>query len=580
MNSKWSELVKSHSSQLRLTPMGLEYVLSVVTSAPSRNPTNTSGRNLIVDYASRKMGHTHALESLTVETAYAEMLELVLPCIGYWPQPNHIPTQRVGRDQVSRRIRRTFDFLVMYPDRVELVECKKEVDLLTLSLEFPDRFKRSEEGKWTSPEAERALTEYGILSRVVSDGELNPILLRNYTILAEAKQNDYSSTKALEQIYECFSTNNEGVPLAELIGRAGTNFTKNDVYLGILRRDLHVPLSDCLLVDDRTTRVFNSEVHAEAYRLLNYQPKPTPTKPLVVKQGTRLRWNGTDYTVCNASPAKIYLQPKTGAPIPMHRQFFASLLQEADIVLLDDATPFPTVQDDGPQNQRLVLSSAKIVKGHRKKQFLEFLAYNTNARPDTFALPNISRRTIQRWQSAADHSQKKYGTPIWGLIERPRPGRPRDELPAEMRAEMTAIANELYFTKEDRSVCFVWRVLRKRREARGLLCPSKGALRRHINKLKNLEESTALRKGKGASYKYSSAEVVGKNWATASDFPLKTAQMDGKTLDVVVVDDETGQPLGKPTLALLSDGVSCWSRKATALQRWLSAIKSCGLTNQ
>jgi len=50
------------------------------------------------------------------------------------------------------------------------------------------------------------------------------------------------------------------------------------------------------------------------------------------------------------------------------------------------------------------------------------------------------------------------------------------------------------------------------------------------------------------AYKYGTYDSVGKNWITAGDFPLKVAQMDGKTFDILVVDDETGEVLGKPTI--------------------------------
>lgn len=554
MNPKenWHQIIASLVSRGKLSALGGEYVSHVVDSPPSRNPSNSSRRNLIVDFASRKMGHSMGLESLTVEAGYGTMLEIPLPCVGFWSQPKSVPVPSTGCDGISRRIWRTFDFLVIYPDRVELVECKTEAELIALSLENPQRFSRNEEGQWISPEAEAALKCYGIKSKVVSDADLNPKLLRNYTVLEEARQNDYSSPNALKQIQACFPKKDAGLPLADLISKAGREFTKNDVYFGILRRDLHVLLGDCLLVDDRTTQVFTTEYHAEVHRLLNYQTKPCTTQPLVIKQGSRLRWNGTEYSVCSASPEKFYLNSKNGEPTPISRKLFCSLHQIGEIELLDEVVFAETNHDHLLEKISAVLTEAKMAKAIKKKQFLEFLAHHPNARPNHFGLPNVSLRTIQRWKCDAHESVIEYDNPIWGLVDWPREGRPRDELPAEMRAEMTAIANELYFSKEERTLCYVWRQLRKRREERNLPVPSKGALRRHIARMKNPEDSTKARRGRGASYKLSSVEIMGKNWATHSDFPLKIAQMDGKTLDIFVVDDETGEVLGKPTLTLMA----------------------------
>src|SRR5207244_2100371 len=96
-----------------------------------------------------------------------------------------------------------------------------------------------------------------------------------------------------------------------------------------------------------------------------------------------------------------------------------------------------------------------------------------------------------------------------------------------------------------------WRELRKRCEAAALPVMSKGAFRRHLRKMKNLRETTEDRCGDRAGYKYSQTPVSDTNWITAGDFPFKVGQMDGKLKDIVVVDDETGEPLGRPSFTLI-----------------------------
>jgi len=534
-----------------LTPKGLDYAIGVAMTPPSRNPSNAGGGNLIVDFASRKMGHTIPVESLTVEAAYAQMLEIRLPCLGYWSQPMKLPILCTCRDGIKRTLWLTFDFMVVYSNYVELVECKTEAEAVKLSLEFPGRYHRDENGNWTAPEIEEALKEYGIRFRIVTSAELPSVVLRNYTLLEEARQNQYSATGALGAILGRFADNNKGVSLADLLGAAGSGYTKNDVYFAILRGDLHAHLDECLLVDDRTTLVFAQAHHAAVHRLLNFQTKPKLTVPVILKQGTRLRWNGSDYSVCNASPNAVYIVQKGGEPLNLPQPLLKSLLRSGEMQLLDDvAIPLGQLQEDLKRHLK-VLTQENQTRAVNRKRFLDFWKDHPAARPEDFGLEPASKRTIQRWAYLAKKSISKYGTWFWLLLDQPRDGRPRDDLPKELRDEMTAIANELYFTKVGCSLRFVWRQLRKRREMRGAYIPSIGALRRHVAGMKNLKETTASRAGDKAAYKFGNSGVGDQpNWITAGDFPFKITQMDGKTLDIEVVDEETGEPLGKPTLTL------------------------------
>lgn len=551
-NAKWHKLISQSSPCLGLTKKGLDYVLHVVSNPPDRNPSNATGANLIVDMASRKMERTMPVESLTVEAAYAQMLEIPIPCTGYWVQPLKLPILCTGRDGIKRTVWLTFDFLVVYPDRVELVECKTEAEALSLSLELPGRYSRNDKGQWIAPEVEAALADYGIKFRIVTTADLNPKLLRNYALLDEARQDTYSAPTALERILDCFAKNNQGIALADLLKKAGSEFTKNDIYFGILRNDLHVLLDECLLVDDQTTLVLSNERAAEIHRLLNIQTKSRATNTILLRAGSRLKWNGAEYTVCNASSEKIYLRSKNDEPTAFSKRLLCSLLQSGEIEALDEIAVSIEAQQEALKKYQKVLTRENQALANRRLRFLHFRKANPEARPECFDLEIVTDRTIQRWANAARESTLRYGTAFWGLLDQPRDGRPRDDLPSVLREEMTRLANELYFTKESRSLCYVWRALRKSCLARGLHVPSKGALRRHVAQLKNLRETTESREGKKAAYKYGNSDLGAPNWITPSDFPFKVGQMDGKTLDIEVVDNETGEPLGKPTLTLIT----------------------------
>jgi len=174
----WKAILRSRADKFGLSEAGFDYVESVTQSPPSRVPTNSSGQNLIVDYASRKMGHTMQLESLSVEAGFAEMLEFDDNCLGYWAQPAPFWIACTGKDGVKRNTRLTFDFLVLYYDRVECYECKTESDLLRLEEKIPLRYKKNQSGNWSSAEVEPYIKNLGMKFVIKSEAELNKILLR------------------------------------------------------------------------------------------------------------------------------------------------------------------------------------------------------------------------------------------------------------------------------------------------------------------------------------------------------------------------------------------------------------------
>lgn len=311
-------MIEGQAHALGLKPNGVEYCQSVVTSPPSRNPTSAGRNNLLVDFASVKMGHAVQLESLTLEAAHAQMMEITARCIGYWSQPKPMPVLCTCRDGQKRKLWLTFDFLVIVDGRLELHECKPEAECIKLSGDFPGRYRKGDDGRWFAPEIEAALVEYGITFRIVTERDVPPTLVRNHALLSEVAGKDYSTPTALQNLLRMFERvpDNEGVTLAVLLKASETHgFVKNDIYRAIAKRDVFVPLADMLLVDEKTTRVFAQELHSEVYRLVHFKNQPLKEATFVLRAGDRVIWNGTEHSICNASNDTIYLQSKEGTPI-------------------------------------------------------------------------------------------------------------------------------------------------------------------------------------------------------------------------------------------------------------------------
>jgi putative transposase len=548
----WKAILRTRADKFGLTEEGLNYVENVTQSPPSRIPTNSSGRNLIVDYASRKMGHTMQLESLTVEAAFAELLEHDDNCLGYWAQPAPFFIPCTGKDGIKRHTRLTFDFLAIYYDRVECYECKKECDLLRLEEKIPLRYKKTATGKWSSAEVEPYIRNLGMQLVIKSDAELKKTLLRNYTMLQEVRQSDYSSASALTNLKGCIQLNSAKTSLDYLIKLCSEkNYTKNDIYFAIKRRDLHVNLSESLLVDCKTTLVFSSQEELELHRLLNLKGESTPTRTITLSKGSRLIWKKMEYEVTRASSKGIEL--KTGQNISklIPKDLFIKLIQQSEIEAIEQP------RDTGNSGNIDALSTRALSinqqeKATRKLQFLKSIEAGGDRDPTKYGLKPASQRTIQRWSASARASESRFSSPYIGLVDKVRTGRPRNELPERLRELMTEVAEKLYFSSEARSMSYCWREVCKKSVIENIRPPSKGAFKRHLGKMKNIKDSTCSRNGQGAAYKLGNRNVTEKNWVTEGDFPLKVAQMDGKTFDILVVDDETGEVLGRPTITLIT----------------------------
>lgn len=287
----WNSVIQLLAVSGTVSLRGVEYATEVASLPPSRNPSNARG-NLIVDFASHKMGHTCAVESATLEAADAQVLELDDRCIGYFPQPKPLPVLSTCRDGRKRELWLTFDFMVLRADGIEIHECKPEAECVRLSQEFPGRYQKRDDGAWGGPEIETALAQYGFKFRIVTESEVPPTLLRNYAILAEVTGKEYSNPAARAKILNQLDAVADGIALRALLERTETiGYAKNDIYIAIARRDVFTPLADQLLVDDKTTRVFAKEHHMEAYRLAHLVAKAATATPIILKPNDKVTWN-------------------------------------------------------------------------------------------------------------------------------------------------------------------------------------------------------------------------------------------------------------------------------------------------
>lgn len=132
--------------KLSLPAKGMEYVKRVMASPPSR-AVQSNGHNVCVKYPSRKMGVTIQAESHTCELALINCLEHNPDVVAFFEQPEPVKISYLTANGRATSPTTTPDFLVIYHDRIELIEAKPEEKMVELAQSSPHRFKHTAEGK-------------------------------------------------------------------------------------------------------------------------------------------------------------------------------------------------------------------------------------------------------------------------------------------------------------------------------------------------------------------------------------------------------------------------------------------------
>ena len=111
----------------------------------------------------------------------------------------------------------------------------------------------------------------------------------------------------------------------------------------------------------------------------------------------------------------------------------------------------------------------------------------------------------------------------------------------------SAIQDE-YLTRQRRKPSKVIEVVRKRCHAAGIASPHANTIR---NRIKALPKPAALRRrGQGDIARNLHEPIRGH---FVADFPLAVVQIDHSPADLIIVDDETRQPIGRPWITLAID---------------------------
>ena len=158
----------------------------------------------------------------------------------------------------------------------------------------------------------------------------------------------------------------------------------------------------------------------------------------------------------------------------------------------------------------------------------------------------IHRATIYEWKRL----YQKGGGRISALIPpRPPGGKGGTRLEAQVEEIVNNALRTLYLTDQRRKLSKVWEDIVMRCKEHNLPPPTYNTLRRRVAALSGHEK---VKQRVGAKEAYE-AKHIHRGHFDDSDFPLVQVQIDHTPLDIILVDEVTRQPVGKPWLTLAID---------------------------
>ena len=523
---------------------GRAFVREAFTTDPKRRVGGGS-RNTRVRFTSRKMRCVIQCESRTVERAFVGLCEHDPKIWLYLCQPLVVQIRTLPSEGFARTSYVTVDYIVYHEDHGwMLVECKPQSEL-----EKSDRFVR-EGDSWRYPALERAVADLGLGVWVYSSEEINPAWVRNVDWLADYVGADCPDRALCDQLLERVrkARSVRVSTVLELLG------DRADVLWWLVANNhLAADLEGELLHDRDWAWVHDSPERAIAWRTARAESdvaRPElASRPSVVRieADARLTWDGVPWRVLNRGADKVTLQREdpTDRILELRIDDVHTLLKRGALRAQDEAR---LDKIRAAREARVLHASPKELRAARGR-YEALVHYRRTGEPP----PRVSRKSIQRYEVAAERGRHLYLSAFIGLIS--LRGRPRgiDRLASAQRQAIDA-AVKAY--RDDESAGFVaaaYATLLENWSHLYLEAPSYDTLRRAINAIPRSELARGRRGRREAIRLEGPAPALDYATPPHGDRVWAVGEIDHTPLDLSLVSSVTGAVLGTAYLSVLID---------------------------
>src|SRR6266566_2471748 len=529
-------------------------VIEYIRSSPPSRRVGSNGKNMPVQYVSRKMGVTIQAESYKVELAGAHEMDHDPEVLEFYDQPPPFNLRfKVGNHM--KEFPYTPDFFVIRKDAIGWEEWKEEEELRRLEEKNPNRYQRDDQEKWRCPPAEEVATPLGFYFKVRSSKEINWAFQRNLRFLASywRKTCPQVSEAARKEISNLVSTN-KGITLSALLAQV-EQASADDIYKLIADEQIYVDLHTDQIPDLERVHVYSDKDTADAWAAM-FVKALTGTFPppctVSLEPNTPILYDGCPWIILQHGMSETHLLGEDRKLIILPNERFEALVAAEKIVgvvaTLDEGSLDPEA------NERYMKASKEALKKANKRFALCKPVLLGRASTDNTSLG----RAIRRWVAKFRESELKHRCGYIGLL--PDYANCGNRIPQIREAVLEIV--EKFIEKEYEN-----HKQKNKREVYGEFenyCKGEGitaipSYKFFVASVNNrpLHEQIEKRAGSKAAYPLEPFywELL-YTLPRHGDYPFQITHLDHTQLDIELIDLRTGKNLGRPWLTLLIDAYS------------------------
>ena len=501
---------------------------------------NVTGR-----YPSKKMGVTIQFESHRVELPAIYELEHDADVIEYFDQAPSIKLDYSSADGKRLGVLHTPDFFVIRQTCAGWEECKTEEELRRLGKHNPNRYCRQED-RWVCPPGEAHAQTVGLYYRVRSSGDIQWMFQRNIQFLEDyLRSRTVVSSGSRERVLALVAAT-PGITLQAVFDSLKETVSRDEVFALLATTDIYADLYAASLAEPAKVAVFSEQLTGSA-AARNIRATSRIPLPLILKAGHLLKWDGNDCSIVNIGKTAVsfLMEGRTLMELPL------DTLEEA----IKQGRIMMAAQDLSSQTcdqiqARLLQAAESDLKTATERCGIvcRFLRGERG-----FSIPE---RTVRRWVVAYRTAEDQLGSGYLGLLPTPNAGNPASKLPEATRSLMMEFLEKDYETLKQKTQYATWRALRLACERRGIVSPSFKTFSIAVRQRPGFEQ-TLKRKGPRAAYQLEPFYwELEQSTPRHGDRPFEIVHIDHTQMDVWAVCAQTGRPLGRPWLTLMTDAFS------------------------
>ena len=337
-----------------------------------------------------------------------------------------------------------------------------------------------------------------------------------------------------------------GLTLSRLITDP-TGYTADDVYALIAQNEISVDLQNTVLADPGHVRVYLTSLELEAYESMvpgNFIPGKKAVA-VTAEIGNCLFWGEKAFTIMNVSGGTIWMQDECDKMVTLHFENFETLVSSGDIRKLCEVG---LAQNDMIELVRSKSKEELLRANDRLERITEYQKRKSTTGKNS---------TLERWEKKYRDAEIVNANGYVGLFDKisSRGNRTRRTTAASLELAEKLINTE-YLTHNQPRIISVYNLYNHECGNAEIKPISYQTFCNYVKKLP-LTDIVLKREGKRAAYQVL-PPILELSFTTPrhGDRPFEIAHIDHTELDIMLMDSETGELLGRPWLTLMIDAFS------------------------